>query len=256
MMTVAASLRLSKWKRLSWPHPEWWSLCLCVAAWILILWKAIPMSAGMDMAHGHHHQAMTTAISPNEQVAWTAEAFWWLVMVAAMMLPIVRDPIHTTAERSLWRRRHRAIGGFLLGYLGPWMLFGLVASAALFGLRMKSWLEPTVAAAIGFGVAVLWQLTTTKRRAVLACHRTLPIAPTGWRADRDCMRYGWMVGSSCIVSCWALMLACMLAGHGIPAMVCATAVGWSERNKPRPNQLVLCAVMAAFALTYAIATFM
>jgi predicted metal-binding membrane protein len=192
------------------------------------------------------------AMLPNGQVAWTADVFWWLVMIMAMMFPMVLTPVRNTAARSLWRRRHRAIGGFLLGYLGPWMVFGIAAAAIMSGLRTQTWLQPAAAAGLGFGLAVLWQTTSMKRRALLACHRTLPIAPNGWRADRDCLRYGWMTGISCLVSCWALMLACVLAGHSIPAMLCATAIGWTERNTARPNQRLLCAIIALFALTYVI----
>jgi predicted metal-binding membrane protein len=214
------------------------------------------VSVGLRMSHDHMHHAMAVGVRPDRQAAWTAEAFWWFVMVVAMMFPMVLGPVRITAARSLWSRRHRAISGFLMGYLGPWMVFGIAASVAVSGLGTQTRAEPLAAAALGFGAAVLWQITPIKRRAVLACHRTLPIAPSGWRADRDCLRYGWMVGSSCLVSCWALMLACVLAGHSIPAMICATAVGWTERSVARPNQRLLCAAIAGLALTYAIVPYM
>jgi predicted metal-binding membrane protein len=251
MMPLGASLQTYRWKRLAWPYPEWWSLALCVVAWLMFL--AYPMAVGPHMSHGNH--AKGTTVLPYSQAVWTAEAFWWLVMSVAMMVPLVLDPIRTTAARSLWRRRHRAISGFLTGYLVLWMLFGIVASMAISELQSQIQLEPAQAAALGFAAAVLWQVAPVKRRAVLACHRTLPIAPAGWRADLDCLRYGWMVGSSCLVSCWALMLACLLSGHSIPAMACATAVGWTERNRARPNQRLLCAVIAILALAYAIVPF-
>ena len=248
-MAAAAYLSSRRWRRLSWPHPEWWSLALCAAAWVAILWGGGPLSAGPHASHGHAHQAGVGAASTGGHAGWGAGTFWWLVMIVAMMFPMLLDPIRTTAERSLWRRRHRAIGGFLIGYLAPWMMFGVVASAAASLLQMYSGLQP--AAAAGFGAALLWQVTPLKRRAVLACHRTLPIAPAGWRADRDCLRYGWVVGSSCLVSCWALMLACLLAGHNLQVMIGATAVGWTERSMARPNQRLLCAVIAVLALVYA-----
>jgi predicted metal-binding membrane protein len=250
MMEASASLRFSRWRQLSWPHPEWWSLCLSAAAWLLILSRATPTANGLHASHHHTDHAHASAALSHGQAAWTAEVFWWLVMIVAMMFPMVLAPVRTTAARSLWRRRNRAIGGFLLGYLAPWMMFGIAASLLVSGLRAQTWLWPTASAALGFGAALLWQVTPVKRRALLACHRTLPIAPRGWRADRDCLRYGWMMGGACLVSCWALMLACMLAGHSIPIMLCATAVGWTERNTPRPNHRLLCAVIAVFALAY------
>jgi predicted metal-binding membrane protein len=184
--------------------------------------------------------------------AWAAEIFWWLVMIAAMMFPLVLGPIRITAARSLWHRRHRAIGGFLAGYLGPWMLFGVVAYVAVAWLQTQTPLPSATAAAAGFATALLWQSTTLKRRALRACHRILPIAPSGWRANRDCLRYGWVVGSSCLMSCWALMLACMLSGHSLPAMVGVSAICWAERNTVRPRRLLLYAVIGVLALAYAL----
>jgi predicted metal-binding membrane protein len=103
-------------------------------------------------------------------------------------------------------------------------------------------------AAAGFGAALLWQVTSVKRHAAIACHRTMPLAPAGWRADRDCLRYGWVIGSSCLLSCWALMLACLLAGHSMSAMAGVTVVVWAERHTARPRQHLLCAAIAALAL--------
>lgn len=244
-MSAAASLPLSRWQRLSWPHPEWWSLCLCAAAWLAVLSRG-------GAAHGFHehaaHATHTSALT-HGPTAWVGEALWWLVMVVAMMFPMVLEPVRATATRSLWRRRHRAIAGFLAGYLAPWALFGVVASVAVSGLRGAGGLGAS-AVVLGFGAAALWQVTPAKRRALFACHKTRPIAPDGWRADRDCLRYGWMVGGACLVSCWALMLACALAGHSAPAMLGATAVGWAERNVGRPNRLLLCAIILTLALTH------
>lgn len=250
MTVLSVAPRLSRLRHLSWPHPEWWSLCLCGAAWLAILWP----TGETHGSHATHHGHSTNATWPGGGAAWTTEVFWWLVMIVAMMFPLVRDSIRTTAARSLWRRRHRAIAGFLAGYLGPWMAFGVVASVAVASLRTPERFQP--AAALGFGAALLWQVTTPKRRALLACHRTRPIAPTGWRADRDCLRFGWTIGSSCLVSCWALMLACMLAGHSLPAMAGVTAACWAERNMARLYMRLVCALIAMLGLAYAVAPYL
>lgn len=167
-------------------------------------------------------------------------------MVAAMMFPLLVDHIRNIAARSLWRRRHRAIGTFLTGYTSPWLLFGIFASAAHLIMKMQSW-SMRLISVVGFGFALIWLLTPLRRRSVLACHRTRPIAPTGWRAYRDGFCYGWMVGSSCVISCWAVMLACLLSGHSLPAMIGITAVGWFERRKPRPNPALACATLLILA---------
>jgi predicted metal-binding membrane protein len=206
----------------------------------MILWKAVPGNA----SHSHLHHAVA---GPNQELFLT-QTFWWLVMVVAMMFPLLPAHIRNTAARSLWGRRHRAIGGFLVGYVGPWILFGLAAVGILFVLEIPR----TASALIGFSAAFIWQVMPARRRTVLACHRTRPIAPVGLRADFDCVRYGWMVGNNCVLSCWALMLACLLFGHSIVAMIGLTAVGLVERSTPRPKQLFAISVITGLGVLHLI----
>lgn len=247
MPVAVATARVSHWNRISWPHPEWWSLGLCAAAWLLILWRAGETILNIPASHLHSGHGMSTELS-GEQIAWSIQSFWWLVMVVAMMFPMVLDPIRITAARSLWRRRHRAIAVFLVGYVGIWIMFGFGASL-LSAFVAQTGFRPDMVAGVAFGIALIWQITPVRRRAVTGCHRTLPISPFGWRADGDCLRYGWIIGSSCLVSCWALMLACMLSGHSVPAMIGITAIGWIERNKRRPDQRLLCAIIGVLGFT-------
>jgi predicted metal-binding membrane protein len=203
----------------AWRRPEWWSLALCAAAWVL-------------MMRGHSHHA-DHGISG------------WMLMTFAMMLPMVLDSVRATAERSLWRRRHRAIAAFLIGYLSLWVVIGAFVTLVRIPSSRQQWF-----AAGAFTIAGLWQLTRAKRIALAGCHRTTPLAPSGWQADRDCIRYGWMIGARCIVSCWALMLACFVAGHAIVATAGLTAIGTVERYTSRPDQRLLSAALFAGALVY------
>ena len=77
----------------------------------------------------------------------------WLLMVIAMMLPLVIDPIRGVAARSLWPRRHRAVGGFLLG-LSVWLVAGIVVSVAIAEVRLDHPLRLPAAAA-AFAVAAI-----------------------------------------------------------------------------------------------------
>jgi hypothetical protein len=49
----------------------------------------------------------------------------WMLMVAAMILPLQIDGVRRIAEYSLWSRRHRAIAGYLVGYLIVWAAAGV-----------------------------------------------------------------------------------------------------------------------------------
>ena len=229
-------------QRLRWRYPEWWAMALSVVAWI-------PLVAGFGAGHatadqiagGHHHAGHAIANAP---AAWPMAATAWLVMVVAMMFPLLGDALRTTAARSLWPRRERAIALFLAGYVTPWLIAG---AGALALARMLDGAAPVVATA-AFVAAALWQLTAAKKRALLSCHRTMPLAPHGWRADRDCLRYGWTIGRQCVVSCGAMMVACLLASHHLVAMAGVTAVGVVERRAPRLTPRVTAASLLVFGL--------
>ncbi|MFC5473550.1 DUF2182 domain-containing protein [Paraherbaspirillum soli] len=227
-------------------HPEWWLPALSLGAWSALFWQHAQQAAtGTHPAHHMHHAAGTAA-------GWGSDLVGWVLMVAAMMLPLVIDPAHTAALRSLWRRRHRAIAGYLSGYLAVWMIAGLVSLTLLAAIKV-SFAEQSRALAFGFAIAAAWQLTPYKRLALSACHRTMPLAPRGWRADYDCIRYGLQSGRSCVLSCWALMLLPMLASHNLWLMLVASAVCAVERYRPRPEVEIIGAgliVIAAGLLVY------
>lgn len=208
-------------QRVVWRHPHWWALALCAVAW-----------GAMFRPHAQH------AHTPG------ARLINWMIMTAAMMLPLVVSQMRFVAERSLWRRRHRAIAGFLLGYLGAWFVIGIAVAF----IEPGPWL-----AIAAFVVAGAWQLTRARRLAMAACHRAMPLAPRGWRADRDCVRYGWITGGYCVASCWALMLACAMAGHHLVAMAGITAWTWSERHMRPRRKLYAAMLFGAAAVLTAIA---
>lgn len=205
-------------------HPEWWSVGLCGLAWALMV------------RHGWQHSGHAL----HQRVMIAPELFNWMAMVAAMMLPLVIDRVQVTAQRSLWARRHRAIGGFLAGYFLVWLLLG----AVVVNLRQTSWSHGYAAPALSFAAAALWQRTRMHQRALTVCHRTLPLAPVGWQADLDCLRFGGTVGVACVGSCWPLMLACAFAGHSLIAMTGGMAVGAVERwSWPPRNGAMLAATL-------------
>lgn len=207
--------------RTAWRHPEWWALALSAAAWSIVVGDAFISST---TPHGTH-VADTVAIGALTRA--------WLLMIFAMMMPLSIMSIRATAERSLWRRRNRAIAGWLLGYTAACLIPGLALSItviALLGAARSS----AEFIAVSIAAAVIWHLTTPRARALMMCHRTQPLAPDGWRADFDCLRYGWTSGVSCSLACGGLMFASWLPGHGpigVAAMAIAAAIGVVERYR-------------------------
>jgi predicted metal-binding membrane protein len=237
-------------KAFAWRHPEWWSLAASAAAWVLLVARASSALGSGGAGHAAHQHG-AAMVSAGHGLAWATASLDWVLMIVAMMVPLVVAPIRTSAARSFWSRRHRAIGGFLLGYLAAWALLGVFANGVVTLLAAGESFPPPAAAALAFAAAAAWQLTVFKDRALRGCHRTMPLAPSGWRADRDCLRYGWSIGCRCLVSCGALMVACVLAGHGMVAMTAAAAVGAAERYAPGADRRLAALAIATIALAYA-----
>ena len=214
--------------------PEFWALSASAAAWVVLA-----VRAGVHVHHAGSHSE--------------APANWghWMLMVMAMMLPLQTRGMRLTAERSLWPRRHRAILGYLLGYLGVWALAGLPLAWAFTGLGIShriGWMEGT---ALGFVLAAAWLVSPWKRIAARLCHRTVPLSPTGWQADRDCVRYGWVAGYGCALNCWPLMLVCWLSGHSLLAMLLGFGLGWIDRHGV-PNYRLHATAAAVMGLAFGI----
>jgi len=163
-----------------------------------------------------------------------------------MMPPPAIPLIRHVAVRSFAVRRRRAVAAFLVGALGVWLLLGFVGLPILAGASLSLFGDPAVAAC-GFLGAALWQLTPMKRRALLRCHRTFPLTPIGWRADRDCAGYGFAYGRDCVASCWAMMLATVLASHGPVVMLCVQFIALAERQARQPRLLLSALVLTACA---------
>ncbi len=85
------------------------------------------------------------------------------------------------------------------------------------------------AAAAGFIVAAAWQWTDVKRRALVACHSTVPLAPSGWRADRDAYLFGWTVGQSGWLNCAPRIVACTSRDTDVVALAVCGRIAIVER---------------------------
>ncbi|MBV9581298.1 MAG: DUF2182 domain-containing protein, partial [Chloroflexi bacterium] len=228
--------RLSNGRPLTWQHPELWVMGVSVAAWIALAsvhgtgWNDMGMRPSMPMSPPLDQGLLTT---------WSSQLMSGTLMVVAMMPPLVIPQIRVTALRSLWARRQRAITCFLFGYLAVWLIAMAVAGLLLVLVDGHAWSNASIVGAVAFVAAGVWQVTPMKRIGLRGCHRTIPLAPTGWQADRDCVRYGYATARSCFLSCWLLMLACVFAQHDLLPMLGAGGVALGERLVFRPRQLVM-----------------
>jgi predicted metal-binding membrane protein len=223
---TAIARRVAGAREVLWAHPQWWIIALGVLAWVPLV-----RQPSLRIGPSHHHDASVTA-----------ELLSWVIMVMAMMLPILAIKGRDVAVRSFAARRDRAIGLFLIGYLVPWLAFGVLpALIVLVSTSDSRW--PMV---VAFAGATLWAILPIRERGMLMSYGYTPvIAPAGAEADRDCVRAGLAVGAWCLVSCGPLMLACAISGHQLVAVIAGATIGIVESRSFRTPKLLVMLISAA-----------
>jgi predicted metal-binding membrane protein len=204
-------------------HPEWWMLSVSLGAWLLL--ALAPGQGLLPLCIGGGSTGGAVELAP---APFGGEFIGWVVMVAAMMPPLVVLSVRHVAFRSFWDRRHRAIAEFLIGYLGVWIAVAALLAAVL-PLGSLAGRDRALIVGCGYAAAIGWQLTPWKRGALWRCHRTVALAPEGWRADLASVRFGLDIGASCLTSCWVLMALPLLASPGLVPMACIQAAMLHER---------------------------
>ncbi len=178
----------------------------------------------------------------------------WMVMVVAMMLPALLPAVRHVAANTLRWRRRRATAMFIAAYVAIWTTVGI--AIALISPLWASLSGPVLAAG-ALLLAAAWQLTPFKRTALADCHRPVPLPPRGRRADGAVLRFALLNGTSCVRSCWAMMLAMSLANTGMVVwMLAITSMTTMEKRaqRPRRSSRVVAALLAGGAAVVAIAT--
>jgi predicted metal-binding membrane protein len=232
-MSAAVGTRSSTWlDRFSWHHPEWWTYAVALAAWLAM------------SSHVYHGQHAHHSVSP------LLEVVNWLLMIAAMMLPLQSEQMRWVAFRSYARTRQRTLAAFVAGYLATWF----VAGAPVVAIRAAGSPHPDGVAAIAFLIAGVWALAPARERAAQRCHFRRGLMPLGWRALVDAANFGRQISVHCVITCWPLMLACTLTGHHPVAMIGGFAIAvferYSFRRSPRKNAIgpLLLACYSGFML--------
>lgn len=213
---------------LNW-RPEWPVAALVGAAWLIAI--AMP-------AMGSHRQHASSALAA------------WSIMTLLMMVPVTLPAIRHLAFNSFRSRRPRAMAIYVTVYLIAWLVFGVVAidlvsAGELLGMTAPALTIVTLLAAAG------WQLAPRRRRALLSCRRSVPLPPSGWRADAACARFATQQALHCMMICWPVMLLMAIVGHQLVPMMALTALVTAEEQAPWRERL-----FAPMAVVFVAAAFM
>lgn len=199
------------------------------AAWlVLVAHVAVsPAHRGLDL----HHPAAAAAAPYS---AGVGAMVMWTLMVVAMMLPAAIPAVRHVAVKSFRWRRQRAMAEFVAGYVAVWVLVGVVVLTVL-----ARWApaDTGVLVAVALTAAAGWQLTETKRRALVRCHRASPLPPRGRPATVGIARFAARNGAACVTSCWAMMVVMAVVTSGqLALMVALTGIVSAERLTKKPRR--------------------
>jgi len=161
----------------------------------------------------------------------------WAVMLIAMMAPLLIVPMRHISDRSLARRRVRAILLFGASYAGVWTAAGLVLTMLAQQFR-RSAPDSRLFLPCGIVFALLWQFSPAKQRCLNRVHVHADLTAFGWTADATAVRFGLLHGFWCCGSCWTLMLLPLLVSRGhVVVMAVVTLWLWAEQlESPTPSR--------------------
>jgi predicted metal-binding membrane protein len=208
---VLGSTSLIAWSILAlyWGDPALPAFCSADALW------AAPLSVSFSLALLFNSPAKL--------------ALCWGLMIAAMMSPVLIEPLRHVHDRSFARRRTRAMLLFVAGYATVWMAAGVPLHALALAAQ---WAAPVPFVCLGLvaAVAIVWQVSPAKQWCLNRCHRKPQLAAFGAAAGREVFVFGLKHGAACFGTCWALMLLPFFVGQGhLVAMAAVTLFIFAER---------------------------
>jgi predicted metal-binding membrane protein len=207
-------------RRLDRFHPAGWVLLAALVAWGVVVMMHV-QPAPTPAAHSHAGHGGSSGI------ASMGYGGLWL-MTVAMMLPLTLGWVRDIARSS--SSRHRATAAFLAGYLGVWMMAIVVIALAW---RIVASHADRMSAMVGVVIAAaLWEIAAAVYPPIRACTQSMPSVARGWRADLASAGSGAASGIRCVLSCWALMAACVAFAHDLRVMAILFAVQLIGRYRP------------------------
>lgn len=182
--------------------PRMWVYCVATIAAVAVIAEHLRSHFARGSV-GHDRMAGMPGMAgvPETHTAAMSLAWlwmWWVVMTAAMMLPLAAGEADRIAAASLWGRRHVAVIEHLAGYLAVWSVFGLAAIWVVDVVWPSG--VPAAAPVLALLSAAMWQVTGLRKRAFRRCGRSTYINVRGWRADRDCVIAGVSYGRRCLIT--------------------------------------------------------
>jgi predicted metal-binding membrane protein len=241
-----------------------WTTLLSGTAWMGLLvtsrhHHALPLSLSGFGGEGVLNESEGVLLTNGlfqavESGVFHAEIVHWLLMIAAMMLPLLIVPIRQVAFRSYRWRRGKAVGGFIAGYSAVWIITGLFAVVFVGVLAVTGLINAPVTGPIVLLAAAIWQLSPLRGDAMRRCHRSVALTPRGLAADLDCVHFGVFHGLACVTVCFPLMLATMIAIPGMTSAVVLAAVLFFERAYQREYRIVPAAVLIGGSVILALSS--
>ncbi|MEO6651759.1 MAG: DUF2182 domain-containing protein [Ilumatobacteraceae bacterium] len=182
-------------------------IAVTVIAWAYLFFLAARMGAmGSPLS-----MPMTSAWTGGDIVLmWTM----WTVMMIGMMMPSAVPMI--TAYSATVRSRHATLRGstpaFMIGYVGAWSGFAVIATTIQWMLHDATLVDPMgVSTSNALGGLILvgagtYQFTSVKGACLKQCRSPLGFLLNAWRPGaRGAFVMGLHHGTFCIGCCWALM---------------------------------------------------
>jgi predicted metal-binding membrane protein len=217
-------------------------LALTAAAWAL----SADRMAGTDAAPG-------VQLGSIEWFALT-----WLVMMAAMMLPVLAPMVVELARRAT---DAAAPPLFAAGYLASWVAAGLLGYAAIEGVRsldpgFLAWGDGGRYVAAGaIAAAGLYQLSAAKDACLRRSRERAAFLRDRWRRGRlGALRMGVEHGGWCVGCSWALMAALFALGWmSLIWMALVAVLITAERVVPHGARLGVAVVLVLLGAWVALA---
>ena len=216
---------------------------LIVLSWVT-LWIWTQSSAARYMDHSSFGHVLA---GHDNATALVFFAVAWTLMTIAMMLPTTL-PLIGLFHVMIGDRSNAVslISLLVAGYLGIWMVFGVMAHVLIAGLQFAVHQMPLLnTQEAGFRATLLltagiYQFTPLKQHCLTKCRSPLSFIlerRRGRNERLESFRIGLDHGIYCIGCCWSLMMLMFLAG--------AAHIGWMlglgtlmaiEKNMPWGNR--------------------